>query len=231
MRGGHARAQRGRAEAPPRSRVNARGSSAATPKGGQDRLYGEPKRFPLLRGREAVSRFVHAPSTGRLWCSGPVEVFLPAWAMKDQGVSPLPSSPELEEATTRTTVRPPFDPEQFARETDSRVGDTDPPSERPTAPPPPGLPQYAPGATSGTMPVLASLDVDVVPALVIAREDLEWFELPKAARDLLGEVDGHTTLGTLCARAGFPLDAALSLCHELDRQGLVTLRRGSNTSG
>jgi hypothetical protein len=161
------------------------------------------------------------------------------WAMKEHGVSPLQSVPEPEEATDRTTVRPPFDPEQFARETDSMIDDEeDPPSGRPTAPPPPGLPQYAsgvmphvaPSLASGTMPALGTLDSEAVPSLAVAREDLEWFELPTLARELLRHVDGRTPLSTLCASAGLAFDAAMAACHELDRQGLVILRRRSSTS-
>lgn len=128
----------------------------------------------------------------------------------------------------RTTVRPPFDPEQFARESDSRIRiEEDPPSTRPTAPPPPGLPQYA--REEGALRSSASMGSDVVPSLAIAREDLAWFELPRLARDLLGHIDGRSTLAVVCARGGFVIEAATAACNELERQGIVTLRRGSST--
>jgi hypothetical protein len=137
---------------------------------------------------------------------------------------------EPEEEGARTTVRPPFNPAQFARESDSRIGlEPEPPSARPTTPPPPGLPQYGP--TGGAaMHAQASVGPDAVPSLAVAREDLECFELPQLTRDLLRQVDGHSTLATLCARGAFALEAATAACHELERQGIVTLRRGPSTS-
>jgi hypothetical protein len=140
----------------------------------------------------------------------------------------LPGGAEPEPATNRTTVRPPFDPEQFARESDSMIGvDAEPPSERPTTPPPPGLPLYTPGMP----PSFAEPGSDVIPTLAVAREDLEWFELTDIARDLLEHFDGRSTLALICAQGGFALDAALAVCRELSRQGIVTLHRESSTSG
>ena len=124
------------------------------------------------------------------------------------------------------TVRPPFDPEEFARESDSKIRvEADPASARPTAPPPPGLPQYQPGVTSGTMHSLGSVGSDTIPSLAVARDDLEWFELPKLARSLLGHVDATATIGAIASAAGVPLDAAMAAFHQLERDGLVTLRR------
>jgi hypothetical protein len=124
------------------------------------------------------------------------------------------------------TVRPPFDPDEFARESDSKMrAETDPASARPTAPPPPGLPQYQAGLTSGTMHALASVGSDAVPSLAVAREDLEWFALPTPTRTLLERVDGTRTIAALGADAGMALDAAMAAFHQLERDGLVTLRR------
>jgi hypothetical protein len=134
-----------------------------------------------------------------------------------------------EEEQARTTVRPPFDPEQFARESDSRIAfEENPPSSRPTAPPPPGLPHYEPEVSPREADSFPPVSAEAVPSLAIARQDLEWFELPKLARDLLGQVDGRSTLAMVCARGGFALEAATAACQELERQGIVTLRRGSS---
>jgi hypothetical protein len=152
--------------------------------------------------------------------------------MSEEGDRPLSYDEEPEDEGARTTVRPPFDPEQFARESDSMIGlDGEPPSERPTAPPPPGLPQYTGGPSLPKPYSLTSVGSEAVPSLAIAREDLEWFELPRLTRDLLALVDGRSTLAVICARGGLALEAAMAACHELDCQGIVTLRRGPSTGG
>jgi len=152
--------------------------------------------------------------------------------MSEDGERPVANddaAPEQEGA--RTTVRPPFDPEQFARESDSRIAiEAEPPSDRPTAPPPPGLPPYAADLSAPKHPAPGSVGPDAVPSLTVARDDLDWFELPRLARELLVHVDGRSTLAILCERCGFALDAVTATCQELDRQGIVTLHRRSSTS-
>src|SRR5690242_9994761 len=83
----------------------------------------------------------------------------------------------------RSTVRPPFDPEEFARESDvmMRVVEARAASEQPTAPPPRGLPLYEPALSSGTMPSFGAVASDAVPRLVMTGEDLEWFDIPPSA--------------------------------------------------
>jgi hypothetical protein len=108
------------------------------------------------------------------------------------------------------TVRPPFDPEEFARQ-----------SECKTVPPPPGLPQFDPGNTSGTIEAAVSLDANMVPALVVAREDLDWFDVSPLARQLVRDVDGSLSLGEICARSGQPLDDAIRAFEQLVRDGIV----------
>jgi hypothetical protein len=150
------------------------------------------------------------------------------WDMSDSRAKPrVPVAPPADEGATISTVRPPFDPLEFARDSESkmRIVDAELPSNRPTAPPPPGLPQYQAGLTSGTMASLASVGLDTVPALAVARDDLAWFALPEPAAKLVAQVDGHDDIGTLAVRSGVPLDAAMAAFHELARQGIVTLRR------
>ena len=92
----------------------------------------------------------------------------------------------IDPMTEPTTVRPPFDPEAYARETDS-IANVEQhgvaPSVRPTTPPPPG------------MPGCGAIDVDCVPLLALAREDMEWFDVTALARVLLDHVDGIGTVG------------------------------------
>lgn len=150
------------------------------------------------------------------------------WGMSEQRAKPLvPVTPSDEGQTTVSTVRPPFDPMAFARDSESKIhiGETDPPSARPTAPPPPGLPQYQAGLTSGTMHSLGSVSAETVPVLALARDDLAWFALQEPAATLVGLLDGTETIGDLAARSGVALDATMSAFHELALQGIVTLRR------
>jgi hypothetical protein len=129
-------------------------------------------------------------------------------------------------AVEPSTVPPPFDPVSYARESEANIRiETAPSSNRPTAPPPPGLPQYAPGQASGTMHALGSVSSGAVPDLAVAREDLEWFELTPYARSLLRYVDGRQSLEAICARGCLKLDEVMGTIHDLVRDGLVTLRQ------
>lgn len=110
----------------------------------------------------------------------------------------------------RATLRPSFDLEEFARQ-----------SERVTIPPPAGLPHYDPGLSSGTTEALAPLQATTAPAVVVTREDLEWFELPDGAQGLFDLIDGETPVATLAERAGISLDEALATLEEMARAGLV----------
>jgi hypothetical protein len=111
----------------------------------------------------------------------------------------------------QATVRPPFDPEEFARQ-----------SELSTVPPPDRLPDLDPVVSPGdtTLEVLF-VEADTIPVLAVAREDLEWFDLAPAVLGLLEHVDGSASLETVCARAGRPVDQGVALVEQLIRDGLV----------
>jgi hypothetical protein len=117
-----------------------------------------------------------------------------------------------------TTVRPPFDPEAFARESETNirtslpVAESSPPpaSARPTVPPPPGLPVYS-----------AAVGGSAVPVLVLSRDDLEWFDLSPVAREVLALVNGEDTIGAICARSGLALDDVVETLEDLARDGVV----------
>jgi hypothetical protein len=111
----------------------------------------------------------------------------------------------------RVTVRPPFDPQEFARQ-----------SERATLPPPANSPSDAPELVSGSMEVVWPVEATSVPRLAVAREDLEWFELPPQARRLLEHVDGVVTVEAISASAGVAITDATELFDELVREGIVT---------
>lgn len=121
-----------------------------------------------------------------------------------------------------TTVRPPFDPEAFARESETniradvraniRMPESAPPpaSTRPTVPPPPGLPVYT-----------AAVGAAAVPVLGISRDDLEWFDLSPVARNVLGYVTGEDSIDAICTRSGLRLDDVVDVLEGLARDGVV----------
>jgi hypothetical protein len=111
------------------------------------------------------------------------------------------------------TVRPPFDPVTFARESDSNLRvleEGEAPSNRPTVPPPPGLPDYS-----------AAVTVDSVPELIVAREDLEWFDLTPQARKVLQYVDGESPVRGICEKLRSPADDVIAELERLAGEGLV----------
>src|SRR5580698_10073387 len=109
-----------------------------------------------------------------------------------------------EGASELVTVRPPFDPQEFARQ-----------SERVTLPPPPKAPSEAPELVSGTMEVFWPVEPTTIPSLAVARDDLEWFELPPLCRKLLEHVDGTATVASICERSGVSETDAADLFEEL----------------
>jgi len=107
------------------------------------------------------------------------------------------------------TLKPGYDLEAFARETDSRIRiESLPLSDRPTAPPPPDA---VPRASD-------------VPVLAISREDLEWFELSEDARDLLRQVNGRDTVAALSTLLRIPEGQLVDQLEALAREGLLTWR-------
>jgi hypothetical protein len=127
-------------------------------------------------------------------------------------------TPTGEKPRELDTVRPPFDPEEFARESDSMIRIE---AARATAPPPP-MSEYANGGTSGTIAAFAAVAPEIVPLLDVAKDDLEWFDLQPVARALLGHVDGRTSVETIAERTNVPIDQAMSVLHELAREGVLT---------
>jgi hypothetical protein len=137
-----------------------------------------------------------------------------------------PASTDVAESDRQVaTARPPFDPAEYARESESNIAVEAevPMSARPTAPPPPGLPQYDRGLTSGTMQSVSLLTSDAIPTLAVAREDLEWFDLTPPVRRLLALVDGLTPIHALSELAGLPVDEATTACRDLARDGILHL--------
>jgi hypothetical protein len=109
------------------------------------------------------------------------------------------------------TVKPPYDQEEFARQTDTKIRlESLPPSARPTMSPPADAATLARGSD--------------VPVLAVAREDLEWFELTPSARDLLRQVNGRDTVEAIASLLRLPGDGLLAELDVLARDGLITWR-------
>jgi hypothetical protein len=121
--------------------------------------------------------------------------------------------PARETPSQLSTVRPPFDPQEFARE-----------SERATQPPRIRAPSEAPELASGTTEIFLPVEATTIPELTVAREDLEWFDLPAGARRILAYIDGDATVEIISSRAGLPLTDTIDLVEELAHEGLVVPR-------
>jgi hypothetical protein len=113
------------------------------------------------------------------------------------------------------TVRPPFDPVEFARESESKlqVQEDGAAGNRPTVPPPPGLPGY-----------VCAIGPHVIPELVVAREDLEWFDLTPEARKVLQFVDGQRAVSAICDQVSRPANDVIGELERLAGEGLVSWR-------
>jgi hypothetical protein len=118
-----------------------------------------------------------------------------------------------ESAAEAATVRPPFDPQEFARQ-----------SERVTLPPPPKAPSDAPELVSATMEVFWPVEATTIPELIVARDDLEWFELPPLSRKLLEHVDGMASVEAISGKSGIALSDAADLFDDLVREGIIAAR-------
>jgi hypothetical protein len=155
-----------------------------------------------------------------------------------RGPGPEGADGELEPPST---ARPPFDPVQFARESDARmrVVTEAPPSNLPTVRPPEGSATILRSlnemrAQAGSMPELeeiattggarAALGANEVPYLVMALEDLSWFDLGPDAARLLASIDGVCSLETACAMAGLTAEEGATLLLTLAEQGMIGFR-------
>jgi hypothetical protein len=146
------------------------------------------------------------------------------------------------ESDAPITDRPPFDPVQFARESEARLRATDAPtSGMPTVRPPPGAGLDAEAllslqevrAPAGSIPDVQvdsdsgadeALGIDAIPFVAVSRDDLPWFDLAVGAVKLLAHIDGVRTLEVVFARADIPEDEGVSLLLAMAEQGIVSFR-------
>jgi hypothetical protein len=140
-----------------------------------------------------------------------------------------PVGPEEEAATggeprsEQITIRPPFDPSEFARDSESRARIAEAASnELPaTVRPPPGTPEYDSDPSTGSVPVPLVVAGHTVLTLAVGAGDIEWFDLRPAARRLLLQVDGCESVAAICRRCGLDLAEGVRVFQDLAAQGLI----------
>jgi hypothetical protein len=122
------------------------------------------------------------------------------------------------------TVRPPFDPEEFARNAESGIrlaeGASAPPLP-PTMPPPAGLPEYPTDLVPTSWSPRVALDADAIPALAVAGGDLDWFDLSPRARRVLPHVNGRDSAATISERCGLELGETIDVLDGLAHEGII----------
>ena len=128
----------------------------------------------------------------------------------------------------RPTVAPPFDPEAFARDSESRLSTAPPPeSSVPTA------------RTSEMRAIVASgpdleeagvgslrdlLGDDTVPVVIASADELGWLDLPPEAEKLLAHINGVSTFERICAKANVSSEDGALIVLELAEQGVISFR-------
>jgi hypothetical protein len=134
----------------------------------------------------------------------------------------------------RPTIAPPFDPEAFARDSESRLS---------TAPPPqssaPTVRGGAPERTSEMRPIAASgpeleeagvgdlrdaLGDDTVPVVIASPDELGWLDLPPEAERLLAHINGVSTFERICAKANVTSEEGAFIVLDLAEQGIISFR-------
>jgi len=111
----------------------------------------------------------------------------------------------------KDTIRPPFDPQDFAKQSERLTvrPDADTPSETPEI-----------GSPSMVIELLPAQETSI-PRLAVGHEDLEWFDLSPNARRMLEFIDGAASLEVICIRMGLPLTDGMDAIDALTREGIV----------
>lgn len=143
--------------------------------------------------------------------------------MADEKPSRRPTKEFKVQPAGDETVRPPFDPEEYARESESRLRIAD------VVPPPARTPvpfDAPPGSESGTRLTAATgaPSPEDVPYRVMAQEDLEWFDLDRDAVALLERVNGLRAIRRIAATIGVEEALACAIFMRLAAEGIVGFR-------
>jgi hypothetical protein len=132
------------------------------------------------------------------------------------------------------TDRPPFDPGEFARESERMLAAAEVVS-LPTVRPPEGyesahgLPIAFP-VDAGSVPDVEAetsddaLGMDTVPFVSMSRDDLGWVDIEPEAAKLLGHVDGVASIEVICKAAGISPDEGAALLLDLAELSVIGFR-------
>jgi hypothetical protein len=120
----------------------------------------------------------------------------------------------VESARAPITVRPPFDPAQYARDSDRAIRASEASSN-------------PPGAASPPLALDLRVDAvveDWVPLLAIPRAELEWMDLKPLACALLLRVNGCSTVREIAQASSIPVREATQVFEKLSRKHVVRWR-------
>jgi len=137
----------------------------------------------------------------------------------------------------RSTPRPPFDPQAFAREAESRLRTADQqpntpsprPLQRPKVPPlqwgrtgdvPPAPPELQ--ESPWTFNALDAVGADTVPVIALSSVDLGRIAMTPDASRLLNQIDGVRPLHVVCSMANMAAEEGATILLELAEQGVVS---------
>ena len=119
--------------------------------------------------------------------------------------------------TERPTLAPPFDPEAFARESESRLRNGAPADSE-------VVPRAPPVLTPPTPRPRAALRKDAVPYLALSLSELTTRALDSKRGFLISLVDGCSPIETLLDLSGMPEEEASEILADLVAQGVLSLR-------
>jgi len=156
-----------------------------------------------------------------------------------KGMEPRSAGDDAAERNRPTTAPPPFDPAEFARESDAKIRAVAEasPSSLPTVRPPAGS-DLVPASmnnldTAGSIPDVQevepnsahdALGPNAIPVLAVSHEDLAWFDLGPEAVRLLAFVNGISSLEAICAKANITAEEGAVLLLDLAEVGVVGFR-------
>jgi len=147
--------------------------------------------------------------------------------VNDKHRAPRRDSPDTVEPPP-TTRRPPFDPSEFARESEAkfRTASEAPTSSKPTVRPAPTHAGSIPDVqeVEGKVGARDVLGGEAIAVLVVSREDVDWFKLSYEATKLLAFVDGVRSLEAICAMASVRVEDGAVALLDLAEQGIVRFR-------
>jgi len=142
--------------------------------------------------------------------------------MRDEKPSRRPTQEFKVQPAGDETVRPPFDPEEFARESESRLRIAH------VAAPLIADDEVPPSSQSATRLTAAARETlpapDAVPFRAMAMEDLEWFDLDGEAKALLERVNGVRTIARIAETVGMEPVLACGLFVRLAAENIIGFR-------